>query len=106
MASGYHSAVVQPAAGSRRPQPTARWRIAWVLCVALLIALVALGCSGTQPPSSLPVDSDPGLVHIHGLEPTRGMVRCMPQPTPASSSSGTVVPAGLRIVNRTPWASL
>jgi hypothetical protein len=29
--------------------------------------LVAAGCSGTSPRSSLPVDTDPGLIHVHGL---------------------------------------
>jgi hypothetical protein len=38
-----------------------------VLGVALLIALVTAGCSRTGPPSSVPVDTDPGLVHVHGL---------------------------------------
>jgi hypothetical protein len=78
-ASGYQSSVAHTP-GCVAP-PTAECsmaRTASVLCVALLIALVGLGCSRTQPRSSLPVDTDPGLVHIHGLESTRGMVRCMP----------------------------
>jgi hypothetical protein len=38
-----------------------------VLGMALLTALVTAGCSRTGPPSSVPVDTDPGLVHVHGL---------------------------------------
>jgi hypothetical protein len=38
-----------------------------VLGVALLMAVVAAGCSRTGQRSSVPVDTDPGLVHVHGL---------------------------------------
>ena len=105
VAHGHHPVVAQPRAQLRGPYPTAGRHIASALCSSLLIALIAAGCSGTRPRSSLPVDADPGLVHVHGLGINPGMVPYMPQPTRASSSSGTVVPAGSQTATRTPWAS-
>jgi photosystem II stability/assembly factor-like uncharacterized protein len=67
VAHGHHPVVAQPRAQLRGPYPTAGRRIASALCSSLLIALIAAGCSGTRPRSSLPVDADPGLVHVHGL---------------------------------------
>ena len=66
-ASGHHPAATQPPAASRSPQPTARCRTTRVIRAALLIALVVAGCSRTGPSSSVPADTDPGLVHVHGL---------------------------------------
>jgi hypothetical protein len=63
----HHPAVAQRPVASRSPQPVPRCRTARVLAVALLIALVAAGCSRAGPPPSVPVDTDPGLVHVHGL---------------------------------------
>jgi hypothetical protein len=63
----HHPAVAQRPVASRSPQPVPRCRTARVLAVALLIALVATGCSRAGPPPSVPVETDPGLVHVHGL---------------------------------------
>src|SRR5215207_2497296 len=63
----HQPAVAQRLVASRSPQLVPRCRTARVLGVALLLALVAAGCSRAGPPSSVPVDTDPGLVHVHGL---------------------------------------
>ena len=73
-AYGHQPAVAQRPAASRSPQPVPRCRtqgcLGWRYCSPWLPPAVA----EPAPPSSVPVDTDPGLVHVHGLgiNPTDG----------------------------------